>query len=307
MKRIGVLLVLCVLASGCAAPLVLDDDNAAVVIPLVLGRDGHVIVQAMIDGHGPFRFALDTGASISVIFDFALERAELELVEEERIAIQGMVGVGAFPLATIADLTIGSESWTDARVAIMPGNNAVSNQFDGILGIDFLRRYAVGVSARDQVVHLYPPQLVSERSYRGWTSILMRELQIGAGDAALYTINLHINEKEIPAFLDLGAGSNLMNWHTARAIPVRPDKSERGTELLGAISAVPVTAELEVDRFRIENIVWRNSTFLISDFPIFEALGLHESLIAIIGPGLFKQRDFVIDFERQRMLIGGRR
>ena len=307
MKRISVLLILGVLAGGCAAPLVLDDDNAAVVTPLVLGREGHVIVQAMIDGHGPFRFGLDTGASISVIFEFALERAELELVEGERIAIQGMVGVGAFPLTTIADLRIGSESWTDARVAVMPGNDAIFNQFDGILGIDFLRRYAIGVSARDQVVRLYPPRLVSEQSYRGWTSIPMRKLQIGAGDAALYTINLHINDKKIPAFLDLGAGPNLMNWHTAKAIPVRPDRSARGTKLFGAISAVPVTAELEVDQFRIKNIVLRDRTFLVSDFPVFEALGLNESLIAIIGPGLFRERDFVIDFERRRMLIGARR
>jgi predicted aspartyl protease len=292
MKRISALLVLCALASGCATPLVLDDDNAAVVTPLVFGRDGHVIVQAMIDGQGPFRFALDTGASISVIFNTTLERAQLEIVAAERVAIQGMIGAGAFPLTAIAELRI---------------ENVISDPIDGILGIDFLRQYAVGVSARDQVVRLYPPQLVSQRSYRGWTSIPMRQLQIGTRDAIVYTINLHINETDIPAILDLGAGSNLMNWHTAKAIPVRPDRSERGTELRGVIETLPVTAELQIDRFRIEHVIWRDSTFLVSDFPIFEALGLGESLVAIVGPGLFKQRDFVIDFERQRMLLGTKR
>jgi predicted aspartyl protease len=286
---------------------VLDDDNAAVVTPLVFGRDGHVIVQAMIDGQGPFRFALDTGASISVIFNTTLERAQLEIVAAERVAIQGMIGAGAFPLTAIAELRIGSESWTNARVAVLPDENVISDPIDGILGIDFLRQYAVGVSARDQVVRLYPPQLVSQRSYRGWTSIPMRQLQIGTRDAIVYTINLHINETDIPAILDLGAGSNLMNWHTAKAIPVRPDRSERGTELRGVIETLPVTAELQIDRFRIEHVIWRDSTFLVSDFPIFEALGLGESLVAIVGPGLFKQRDFVIDFERQRMLLGTKR
>ena len=191
--------------------------------------------------------------------------------------------------------------------SIIEAVSRTSDEFDGILGVDFLRRYAVSVSVEDQVVRLYPSLLVSERSYRGWTSIRMQELSIGTGDSTAYTINLHINEVEIPAMLDLGAGSNLMNWHTARAIRVEPRKSEPGTEIAGAVETVPVLAELEVDELRIENLVWRHSTFLISDFPIFEALNLESRLVAIIGPGLFNKRDFVIDFERMRMLVGGRK
>ena len=298
------LLVVSILASGCAAPLILDNDNASVVMPLEVGDEGHIIVQATIDGQGPFNFALDTGASISVIFDTTRKQAGLESVEGGRVAIQGMVGAGVFPMMTIAELKIGSESWTNARVALLPADKSASGQLDGILGVDFLRRYAIGVSPRDKVVRLYPPQLVSERSYRGWTSIPMQELQIGKGDASAYTIALHISEIEIPAMLDLGAGSNLMNWHTARAIRVEPRKSEPGTEISGAVETVPVLAELQVDELRIEDLVWRNRTFLISDFPIFKALDLDDRLVAIIGPGLFNERDFVIDFERQRMLIG---
>ena len=299
------LLVVSILASGCAAPLILDDDNASVVTPLEVGDEGHIIVQATIDGHGPFRFVLDTGASISVIFDTTREQAGLASAEGTQVVIQGMVGAGTFPMMTIAELKIGSESWTNARVALLPADNSASGQIDGILGIDFLRRYAVGVSPRDEVVRLYPPRLVSERSYRGWTSIPMQDLQIGKGDATVYTIALHISEIEIQAMLDLGAGSNLMNWHTARAIRVKPRKSGPGSEISGAIETEPVVAELEVDELRIEDIIWKNNTFLISDFPIFEALDLESRLVAIIGPSLFDERDFVIDFERKRMLIGG--
>ena len=299
------LLVVSILASGCAAPLILDDDNASVVTPLEVGDEGHITVQATIDGHGPFRFVLDTGASISVIFDTTREQAGLASAEGTQVVIQGMVGAGTFPMMTIAELKIGSESWTNARVALLPADNSASGQIDGILGIDFLRRYAVGVSPREKVVRLYPPRLVSERSYRGWTSIPMQELQIGKGDATVYAIALHISEIEIQAMLDLGAGSNLMNWHTARAIRVKPTKSGPGSEISGAIETVPVLAELEVDELRIEDIIWKNRTFLISDFPIFEALDLESRLVAIIGPSLFDERDFVIDFERKRMLIGG--
>jgi len=301
------LLVASALASGCAAPLVLDDDNAAVVTPLEVGSDGHVIVQAMINGQGPFRFALDTGASISVVFDTAPSQLNLDPAEGKEVAIQGMIGSGTFPVATIAELRIGSESWTNARVALLPADDGSSEELDGILGVDFLRRYAVGVSARDQVVRLYPPQLVSERSYRGWTSIPMHQIHVGKGDAKVYTIELRIGDVPIPAMLDLGAGSNLMNWHTARAIRVKLNRPERGAEVSGALETVPVVAQLQVVELRIEDLYWQDTTFLISDFPIFEALDLDDRLVAIIGPSLFSERDFVIDFQRMRMLVGAGR
>ena len=300
--RTGLLATL-ILASGCGSTLVLDDDGALIVIPHETGSQGHIIVEAMINDQGPFRFALDTGASISVIFDQTREKAGLDLVTGKRVIVAGMVGIGDFPISSIANFKVGSESWTNARVASLPALDDVPLEIDGILGIDFLSRYAVGVSPGDQVVRLYPPTLVSERSYWGWASIPMRQLQIGRGNATAYTINLHINKITIPALLDLGAGANLMNWHAARAIRVRPTKPASKNRIFGAVGVVPIIAQLDVRELMIENIRWRRQTFLISDFSIFEVLGLVNKSFAIVGPGLFKERDFVIDFERNRMLL----
>lgn len=303
--RIG-LLAAFTLASGCAAPYVLDDDNASVVTPLEIGPEGHIIVQVSLDGHGPFRFAIDTGASISVIFDPTREKAGVGLTEGRPVVIQGMLSSGTFPTTTINELKIGGVSWADVRVASLPAGTLVSKDIDGILGIDFLRRYALGVSVRDQVVRLYTPSLVSGRSYRGWTSIPLHELKIGKAEATVYTINMHINDIDIPAMLDLGAGSNLMNWRTARAIGVRAMRPDEDREISGAIESESVIAELDVRQLRIENIYWRNKTFLVSEFPIFKVLELEDQLVTIIGPELFNERDFVLDFERKRMLLGAR-
>jgi predicted aspartyl protease len=307
MNRINSVLILCVLVCGCAGPHILDDDNALVVAPLEIGSEGHIIVQVILNDRGPFRFALDTGASISVIFDTAREKAGIGLTEGKRVVIQGMIRSGTFPTSTIDVLRLGSESLTDIRVASLPSGSLVSKEIDGILGVDFLSRYAVGVSVRDQVVRLYSPSLVSQRSYRGWSSIPMREIKIGEADATAYTINLQINNIEFPALLDLGAGSNLMNWRTARALGVRPSRIAEETEISGAMETASVVTKLEVHQLRIADNYWRNKTFLISEFPIFEVLDLEDQLVAIIGPALFNERDFVLDFERKRMLLGASR
>ena len=290
--RIGLLAAL-LLASGCASSLVLDDDGALVVIPHQVGTQGHIIVHVTINDQGPFNFVLDTGASISAVFDRTREEAGLELVGGEKVLVHGMVGIGEFPVMTIDHLKVGGESWLDARVASLPVSDEISAEFDGILGVDFLGKYAVSVSARDQVVRLYPPLLVAEKAYRGWTSVPMRQLDIGRGDASAFTVNLHINGITIPALLDLGAGVNLMNWHAAHAIRVKPKRGNR-RKLYGVVDGVPIIADLDVEELRIENLHWRNRNFLISEFAVFKVLDLEHQPVAIVGPGLFKERDFPI-------------
>ena len=297
------LLVAVFLAAGCADQLVLDDDGALLVIPHEVGSQGHIIVKTMINDHGPYRFALDTGASISVVFDKTREAAGLELLAGEQVLVHGMIGSGHFPLTTVTELKVGKESWRNARLASLPGNRQVPTEIDGILGVDFLSRYAVGVSAEERVVRLYPPELVSNRSYSGWHSIPMRKLQVGDGTAFAYSINLEINKIPIPAILDLGAGFNLMNWRAASAIRVKPKGAMSRKVIYGAVEDARIVAELDVEKLRVASLHWRHRTFFISKFSIFEVLDLENKPAAIVGPGFFKDRDFVIDFVRDRLLI----
>lgn len=297
------LLVALFLAAGCADQLVLDDDGALLVIPHEVGSQGHIIVKTMINDHGPYRFALDTGASISVVFDKTREEAGLELRAGEQVLVHGMIGSGHFPLTTVTELKVGKESWRNARLASLPGNRQVPTEIDGILGVDFLSRYAVGVSAEERVVRLYPPELVSNRSYSGWHSIPMRKLQVGDGTAFAYSINLEINKIPIPAILDLGAGFNLMNWRAAGAIRVKPKGAMSRKVIYGAVEDARIVAELDVEKLRVASLHWRHRTFFISKFSIFEVLELENKPAAIVGPAFFKDRDFVIDFVRNRLLI----
>ena len=297
------LLVALFLAAGCADQLVLDDDGALLVIPHEVGSQGHIIVKTMINDHGPYRFALDTGASISVVFDKTREEAGLELLAGEQVLVHGMIGSGHFPLTTVTELKVGKESWRNARLASLPGNSSVPTEIDGILGVDFLSRYAVGVSAEERVVRLYPPELVSNRSYSGWHSIPMRKLQVGDGTAFAYSINLEINKIPIPAILDLGAGFNLMNWRAAGAIRVKPKGAMSRKVIYGAVEDARIVAELDVEKLRVASLHWRHRTFFISKFSIFEVLELENKPAAIVGPAFFKDRDFVIDFVRNRLLI----
>ena len=286
---------------GCAA--VLELDGALAIAPYHIEESGRIVVEARVNGQGPFDFALDTGASISAVFDELRSKLELEPIPGVTVIIHGAVASGKFPLLDVGRLEVGREVWPDPRIVSLPDRTAAGYSIAGVLGIDFLRRYAVGFSNRDRVVRLFPPDLVARRSYRGWASIPLDPEPIGESGAALYFIDIEIDGWEIRALFDLGAGSNMINWPGARMLSRALPRSRDDELFSGALETTPIVAQLSTQKVTTAGIRWRNEVFSIADLDVFDAFRLRDSPAAILGAGLFMQRDFIIDFARSRLLV----
>ncbi len=286
---------------GCAS--VLDEDGALAIAPYDIREDGRIVVEAQVNGQGPFAFALDTGASISVVFDEMNNKLELEPLPGQAVIIHGVVASGKFPLLRVSRLEVGREVWADPRIALLPGDTPATKGVDGILGVDFLRRYAVGFSTRDRAIRLYPPELVGRRSYRGWASVPLRPEYIGDSGAALYFFEIEIGGKRIPALFDLGAGLNMINWAAARSLGLELVDMQGDELLTGAIESAPVAARVKFDEVTTGRIRWRDEEFTIAELKIFSTITPGISGCAILGAELFTQRDFIIDFTRNRLLV----
>ena len=281
----------------------LDEDGALTVVPYRVGSQGHVVVQASVNDQGPFDFACDTGASISVVFDETRKLARLDSLSDTRVSIQGIVSSGVFPVWIADRVQVGDEAWADARLASLPTSTFAIADLDGILGVDFLSRYSVRLSVKDRALRLYPPSLTRERSYRGWTAVPLRQLDIGQGGAVAYAIDLTIGPETIPALFDLGATTNVMNWRAARSFHVRPVRPGPDSSVIGALESAPIRAEINFVLVKTESIHWRNRRFLVGDFPVFDVLDVSGRPMAIVGTDLFGGRDLIIDFARSRLLV----
>lgn len=294
-------LALLLVLSGCAS--VLDEDGALAVVPYRISGTGRIIVKATINDSGPYDFAVDTGASISVLLEDTVHREGLEQNPDDAVLIHGMVGSGRFPTVRVDTLAVGGDTWSDAKVVVMPGGTDASAGLDGILGIDFLSQYSVGYSVQERVVRLYPPSIVAERSYKGWSSIPLQSLRTSAGPSRLFAIDIEIAGRTLPALLDLGSGANLMNARALRYIGERLRRRQDDKELIGAVEAIVVHAELEVGVVKTKQLRWKNVRFLVADIHALDILELDNRPIAIIGADFFNRRDFVIDFARSRLLV----
>lgn len=290
-----------VVLCGCAHTLNLDD--ALTVVPYDLQDSGRVLVDVRINERGPYPFALDTAASISFIRDNVRTELGLEPLPEESSIIRGVVATGEFPLVRIDRLQVGSEIWSGARIVSLPGDTDAASGIAGVLGMDFLRRYGVGFSTRDRVVRLYPPNLVRDRAYRGWAVLPLAPVRIGESREPLYFFDIDIGGRTVPALFDLGAGLNIINPPGARFLRLAPVGAAEDSVLSDALDSAPILARLGTEDVTTADIVWRNEEFLIADVELFATLMYEDRPLAIIGSGLFNQRDFVIDFLRDRLLV----
>jgi hypothetical protein len=295
------LLVMVFVLCGCASTF--DQDNALAIAPYLILEDGRIIVETHVNDQGPFRFALDTGSSISIVFDELRNELELKLIPEQRVMIHGVVASGRFPLVGVSRLQVGQATWANPRFASLPGETEAGSTIDGILGIDFLRQYAVGFSTEDRIVRLYDPDVVSNRSYRGWATVPLERATIGESGAALYFFDVEIHGQKITALFDLGAGLNMINWPGARTLNLAPAHRSSDHLVSGVLESAPVMAQTNAKELKTANIRWRNEVLLIADFEIFATLQQSDSPFVILGAALFNQRDFVIDFVRNRLLV----
>lgn len=292
--------------SGCATELVLRQDEALAVIPHRTGDSGHIVVDVMLNGEGPFKFALDTGASISVVFEDAAAASSIEPLAGSTVHVLGMTGSDVFPVARVGKLAVGSEVWEEARIALLPQTGPVANHVDGILGIDFLSRYSVWYSQSERVLRLYSNELVAESHYVGWSPINLAEMRIGGGEGRVFSFAMFVDGKRIITLFDLGATANLMNVRAARELDIVARKPRGDAHVYGVTGRVPILVELKVRKLAISHNVWRNRIFLVGEFPVFRALSIETLPVAIAGTSFFKDRDFIVDFARNRLLVKSR-
>ena len=242
--------------SSCAT--VLYEDGAIATVPYSISDSGLIVVDASVNGAGPYEFALDTGASISVVFEQLRNQLSIQPLPDTVVKVHGAVTSGEFPLLRIDRLDVGQAAWLKPRIVGLPGETEASADVDGIFGVDFLKRYAIGFSVSDRVVRLYPPDLVSNRAYRGWANVPLQREKIFESGASLYFIELQIEGRTFPAVFDLGAGLNTINWPAARKLGISEPNSADEDLYAGVLGRTPLTAQFIAKETFVGRIRWRN-------------------------------------------------
>ncbi len=153
------------------------DTNSGAKITL---RQGFPFVDVNINGKGPFRMLVDTGADASLLTPKAAERAGLKF--DHRVILSTVAGERIVPGASLNEIEIDGASETGLAILALdlPTVRSLAREADGVLGQSFLSRDAYlldyekkriwfGEEATEQAARL--PHSVTATYTRGRTVI----------------------------------------------------------------------------------------------------------------------------------------
>ena len=110
-----------------------------------------LVVDAELDGRGPFALAVDTGASTTLLDAATAQRLGIATVPIP--AVTGAGGTAETRAGTLRSLKLGAVEQRDLAVVVAPLaalNAALGTRLDGIVGYNFLRRYRVTIDYRGE-------------------------------------------------------------------------------------------------------------------------------------------------------------
>lgn len=255
-------------------------------------RYRRMTVPVSINGEGPYRFLIDTGAQATVLSHALAD--QLQLGGRQSATLIGMASSREIQTAIVPELTFGESTRFDALAALVEGDNI--GGADGILGLDSLqdRRILLDFANRQIVI-----ADLGARIDRSDYEIVVRARR--AGDQ-LIIARAQLDGVRTAVIVDTGAQGSIANEALARRLRrARRGGQSEMTDINGVQQTSPfrMVRSLDLGRAQLSNFA---ISFVQS--PTFAALGLDDEPALILGMSELRVFERVaIDFPSRRVLF----
>lgn len=247
-------------------------------------------VPVMIDGQGPFRFMIDTGAQATVVTRGMEE--QLNLAPLGQAMLVGMAGRELVDLVDLDQLMLGSRMLNNIEAPVLERRHVGA---DGIIGLDSLQDLRVLLDFRDQSIAVADAKDLGGN--QGFEIIVRARRREGQ----LLIANAEIDGVKTAVIVDTGSQSTVGNLALKRKLRSRLQGTAVSTDVLGndLTGDVGVAGKLEIDGMSLVNVV-----VTYNDTPAFEALGLTGRPALALGMDHLRMFDRVaIDFSTKQVLF----
>lgn len=240
-------------------------------------------VNAYIDGLGPYRFLVDTGADRSVVA--AEVAAAIGLPFDATVTLRGVVRAIATQSVLIRDLSFGSVSYRNLLAPTLP---AALLGADGYLGLDALDGHRVTFDFKRHTIQVTAPR---SRLAAVWAGPSEVRIHAAGKLGHLRAVNCSVDGIAATAFIDTGAEVSAGNTALLNALKNRDPRRES----LGPVSLTDVTGSAisgigtMIRTIQLNEVTFTNCSLVVADFEVFEAWGLSDRPALLIGVNYLQQ------------------
>jgi predicted aspartyl protease len=255
-------------------------------LPLVTASDAtkRLTVDVRINGFGPYRFLVDTGADRSVVAAEVV--AELGLTLGDAVTLRGVVRSVPTKTVLIRELSFGS---IRCRNLLTPTLPAALLGAAGYLGLDALDGHLVAFDFKRHTLEVTKPH---SRFSALW--VAPNEVRVHATGTSghLRTVNCSVDDVAAAAFVDTGAEVSAAGNTALQSALMNLDPRH---EPLGRISLTDVTggaisgSVTMIRAIQLGGVAFTNFPLVVADFEVFDVWGLRDRPALLVGINLLRQ------------------
>ena len=273
---------------------------------------GRITVPVRVNGQGPFRFVVDTGANRTVISSELA--AALALPAGGAADIHGIVGVEPAQTALIDRLDVDAVSARAIRAPMLSRDRLGAA---GLLGVDVLRRHRVSFDFVHRQLRLRSASLAPDRStLYDDTSNSGRLIQMSGAKVVvpaqyrfgqLIIIGADVSGQRVTAFVDSGSQSTVGNNALRRVASVEGAGAPKAVrQMTPILSATGQTAQGEVSRMpllKIGGLAITGLATVFADLHVFQLWDLMKQPSLLLGMDILSLFDGIELNYAQRQVI----
>ncbi len=270
------------------------------VAPTRRDKIGRIWAPVLINGQGPFRLVLDTGASHSALTARVAETLGIALDEKHSAMLRGATGSVRVPMIPVETLEVGDLLMEPRRLPIVP--DALGGA-EGILGTDGLANKRIHIDFRRDSITIMRSR--NEKATQGFATIPIKFLR-----GRLLVVDAYLGGVPVLAVIDTGGQATLGNeaLRTALAERRRKQMVVKPDEVTGATLDVQTGNRASTPSLAMGDILVRNAAMTFADFAIFEHWKMTEEPAMLVGMDVLGLLDtLIIDYRRRELQVRLRR
>ncbi|MEJ0100360.1 MAG: retroviral-like aspartic protease family protein [Pseudomonadota bacterium] len=304
MNTRAVALALFALASAVRAANV-DEELSEVVVsvpepryvaPTTRDRIGRVWVPVEVDGKGPFRLVLDTGALRSAVTQDMATRLGLAEKLSAPVMLHGATGSAITPTIAVGTMQVGDLL---LQPRDMPVVADVFGGAEGLLGTEGLQDHRIFIDFRGDYIAI-------SRSKNRSAADGFSTVRFLPDPRHLLVVRVNVGGIPVRAIVDTGAQSTVGNLALQQELRKRNRRSplEGANQVQGATGAWQSGVGVNLPRIEFGSLVISNAHATFMDLHIFDQWSMNKEPALLIGMDIIGLVDqLVIDYRRKELQI----
>jgi predicted aspartyl protease len=268
------------------------------VAPTTRDRIGRIWAPVMINGRGPYRLVLDTGASRPALARDVVDELGLP-VRTDAVRLQGATGSAVVSAVRVKTLEIGELLIENTTMPI------VVDAFGGAQGV----LGGAGLEDKRIVIEFQRDRIDIARSHRQPASQGFSVVPFKYRPAQGMRVSAMVGSIKVIALIDTGAQMTVGNLALRAALARRQGgQGESGQGIVGVTEDIQQATSARIPSIVAGDLIVRDARILFSDLYIFEHWKLESQPAMLIGMDVLGILDtLVIDYRLGQLQIRTRR